>query len=277
MSRSPARAGHADGVTDRRLAASYSDTGGEWQSGPGQIYDRLADVVVGYLPGPVAGGGVLDLGAGTGSATRAAQRAGAAWVVAADAAFGMLAFNAGERPPAVCADALRLPFPDARFTAVVAAFSLNHVSESGVALCEAARVVAPGGGLVVSAYAEDDTHPAKDAMDQAAAARGWRPPAWYEPLRLHAAPRLATVERAEAEAYEAGLRGARAEAVRVPFPELSPVDLVRWRAGMAQTAPFLGALEPAERQAVIDDAVQRLGDDPPVLVRSLIVLIWRAS
>lgn len=263
-------------MTDRGIAASYSDTGGEWQAGPGRIYDRLADVVVAHLADAVAGSGVLDLGAGTGAATRAAQRAGAAWVIAADAAPGMLSFEAEHRPPAAVADARALPFPAAAFGAVVAAFSLNHVSEAGVALCEAARVLRPGGGLVVSAYAEDDGHPAKDAVDQAAAARGWRPPGWYEPLRLHATPRLATVERAEAEANEAGLADASAVAVRVPFPELTPLDLVRWRAGMAQTAPFLAGLSADQRDAVLADAVGRLGDDPPVLVRSMIVLTWRA-
>ena len=129
---------------------------------------------------------------------------------------------------------------------------------------------------MAAAYAEDDTHPAKDACEAAASAAGWTPPPWYPTLRAEAVPRLATVDRATTAASDAGLARATAEAVRVPLPELGPEDLVAWRLGMAQIAPFLATLAEPERDAVRADAVRRLGDDPPVLVRSFIVICWRA-
>jgi hypothetical protein len=59
--------------------------------------------------------------------------------------------------------------------------------------------------------------------------------------------------------------------VRVPFPELRAEDLVAWRLGMAQHAPFVAGLSPADRDAVRDRAVALLGDAPP-LVRSFLVI-----
>ena len=44
---------------------------------------------------------------------------------------GMLAHDAGRRPPAVAGDALALPFAAGAFDAAVAAFSLNHLSRPG--------------------------------------------------------------------------------------------------------------------------------------------------
>jgi ubiquinone/menaquinone biosynthesis C-methylase UbiE len=254
------------------LAGAYSATGKAWQDGPGRIYDRLAEVVVDACPGGVAGRRVLDLGAGTGAASRAALAAGARSVVAADAAPGMLAHDAGARPPAAAADALALPFAAGAFGAVVAAFSLNHVDDPVAGLVEATRVLAPGCGLVASAYADDDTHPVKAAAEAALSARGWSAPAWYAAVKRDAMPRLATVERAEAACAEAGLADAVVEHRRVAFPELTPDDLVAWRLGMAQMAPFLAALTPEAQAEVTADTRARLGDDPPPLVRSTILL-----
>ena len=89
-------------------------------------------------------------------------------------------------------------------------------------------------------------------------------------------PLLATPERAEAAAAEAGLAGATAERVEVPFPDLAPRDLVEWRLGMASIAPFVGRLTAAERAELVADALERLGPDPAPLVRRIVVLTWRA-
>jgi SAM-dependent methyltransferase len=254
------------------VAAAYSATGAAWQRGPGRIYDRLAELLVAAVPVAVAGGSALDLGAGTGAATRALLAAGAARVVAVDVAVGMLAHDAGRRPPAVAGDALALPFVASAFDATVAAFSLNHLTDPAVGLREAARVTRPGGGLAVSAYAADDDHPVKQAVLAALAARGWVPEPWYEALQADAAPKLATAAAARAAAEAAGV-DADVEVARVPFPDLDAADLVAWRLGLAQHARFVGALATdADRTALADDAAARLGDSWPPLERSIVIL-----
>jgi ubiquinone/menaquinone biosynthesis C-methylase UbiE len=253
------------------VAAAYSATGAAWQAGPGPIYDRLAEVLVETSPVPVRGAWALDLGAGTGAATRALLAAGAAAVVAVDAAHGMLAQNAARRPPAVVGDALGLPFNAAAFDVTVAAFSLNHLTDPAAGLREAARVTRPGGAVMASAYAADDDHPVKEAVEAALAARGWEPQAWYRTVREDAAPRLATVDAAQAAARAADLE-AEAEVRRVPFPDFGAGDLVAWRLGVAQHAPFVAGLPTAEARALAEDAAARLGDDWPPLVRSVVIL-----
>ncbi len=259
-------------MTGSSTAAAYSATGSAWQGGPGRIYDRLAEVVVAALPAPARGGEALDLGAGTGAATRALLAAGAKRVVAVDAAYGMLAHDAPGRPPAVVGDALALPFAGAAFDVTVAAFSLNHLTDPAAGLREAARVTRPGGGLVASAYAADDDHPVKAAVEAALTARGWEPEPWYRRLREEAAPKLATVAAAQDAARAAEL-DADVENRRVPFPGLRTTELVAWRLGLAQHAPFVEQLPTdEERAAVAEEAIARLGDDWPPLVRSIVVL-----
>jgi SAM-dependent methyltransferase len=254
------------------LAAAYSATGAAWQLGPALIYDRLAEVVVGRSPRPLHGCSVLDIGAGTGAAGRAAARAGARSTVAVDAALGMLLVDAGRRPPAVAGDALRLPFAAGSFDASVAAFSLNHLPEPAAGLRETARVTRIGGAIVAASHSADDSHPVKAAVEAALTTRGWAGEAWYAQLRDRTTPKLATVEGCRAVADAAGL-DAEVEAVRVPFPDLGPRELVAWRLGMAQHAPFLAGLaSDDERAAVVRDAIERLGDDPPPLERSILVL-----
>ena len=257
-------------MSTNQLAHDYSRTGAAWEEGPGRVYNRLSEELVARVPGGVAGD-VLDVGAGTGAASRAAASAGAARVVAIDFAPGLLAVNAHERPPAVVGDARVLPFRDEAFDAVVAAFSLNHLSDPAIALAEARRVLRPGGGLAASAYATDDTHPVKQIVTTVCTAHGWTPADWYAQLQQEAMPRLATPERAEAVASGV-LPGAHAEIARIPLPEFDGRALVAWRLGMAQFAPFIATLEPAEREALIDEAVSQVGDDP--LVRSIVVLTW---
>jgi ubiquinone/menaquinone biosynthesis C-methylase UbiE len=251
-------------------AAAYS--GPAWERGPARIYDRLAEVVVSTLPVPIDGASTLDLGAGTGAATRALLAAGAGRVVAVDSALGMLTHDARNRPPAVAGDALALPFATGAFDATVAAFSLNHLDNPAAGLREAARVTRPGGGLAASAYADDDDHPVKHAVVAALTARGWTPEPWYRALQVDAAPQLATVAAGRAAAAAAGIE-AEVEAVRVPFPGLDATALIAWRLGVAQHAPFFDALPTdTDRAAVAEDAAARLGDSWPPLERSMIIL-----
>jgi SAM-dependent methyltransferase len=252
------------------LAAAYGASADAWAGGPSRIYDVLADELVARSPAALAGRLLLDVGAGRGAAGRAVARAGGR-SVAVDVAEGMVAATAGaDGTPGVVADGRRLPVGDRRVDGVVAAFSFNHLADPSRALAEAARVTRPGGVVLASAYADDDDHPVKAAVDGAATAAGWRPEPWTAALRVDAVPRLATVARADEAARAAGLA---ADVVKVEraFPELGPADLVSWRLGMATVAPFLAGLDPDTRRGVAADALERLGDPPP-LVRRMVVI-----
>jgi len=91
---------------------------------------------------------ILDLGAGTGVSTWEYARTGA-WCVAADLSVGMLRAGRHRRLPMVAADALRLPFGSDSFDAATISLGLRNVVDVHAALVEMARVVRPGGRLVI--------------------------------------------------------------------------------------------------------------------------------
>lgn len=99
---------------------------------------------------------VLDVATGTGDLALTLAAAGAGrgvQVVGLDFVAGMIAAAAGkrgDRPVALLVgDAMRLPFPDGAFDAVTVAFGLRNMAGYGAALAEMARVLRPGGRLVV--------------------------------------------------------------------------------------------------------------------------------
>lgn len=107
------------------------------------------------------GGRLLDLGAGTGDlAAEALRQFPGCQVVAADFTLEMMLAGRATREADLAwsgADALRLPFPDHTFAAVVSGYLLRNVSDLSQALCEQHRVLQPGGRLV----ALDTTRPPK--------------------------------------------------------------------------------------------------------------------
>ncbi|HVR30344.1 MAG TPA: ubiquinone/menaquinone biosynthesis methyltransferase [Thermoanaerobaculia bacterium] len=103
-------------------------------------------------------GPVLDLCSGTGDQAVAVARGGRP-VAAVDSCLPMLGRarsklrgQAASAAPAA-ADALSLPFSDARFAAVTIAFGLRNVEDPAAALAEIERVLAPRGTLVVLEFA----------------------------------------------------------------------------------------------------------------------------
>jgi ubiquinone/menaquinone biosynthesis C-methylase UbiE len=88
---------------------------------------------------------VLDLGGGTGRIARELPQA----AVVADASRGMLAEARDAGLAVVQTDVRRLALRDESVDAVVIADALHHFPDRSRALREAARVVAPGGVVVV--------------------------------------------------------------------------------------------------------------------------------
>jgi demethylmenaquinone methyltransferase/2-methoxy-6-polyprenyl-1,4-benzoquinol methylase len=99
---------------------------------------------------------VLDLAGGTGRAARAvtapADRAAGPETVVVDASRAMLAHAAERGTPAVRGDAGRLPFRDESVDAVVVLDALHHLPEQAAALAAVARVLRPGGVLVIREF-----------------------------------------------------------------------------------------------------------------------------
>jgi SAM-dependent methyltransferase len=125
------------------------------------IYRRLIegvnpeDVVIDAVA-EVSPSAVLDAGCGAGDiGERVAQRTGA-HVTAIDISERMAAL-AGERGlDAVAADVQALPFDDASFDCVFAAWLLYHVADRSKALAECARVLRPGGRFVAGTLSDEN-------------------------------------------------------------------------------------------------------------------------
>jgi SAM-dependent methyltransferase len=248
------------------MQSAYDKSADAWASGPEQVYSRLAQTLVDATPVPMHGARVLDVGAGTGVACRAALAAGAALAVAVDNAVGMLRRDGSMRP--VLADACALPFTTDSFDLVVAAMSLGHVTDPVRALREAHRV---GGALLVSAFEAGWTHPAKAAVDKALAPFGFRPPPWYVVLKRDIEPQVDDSAHLAALATAAGYRDLSVRTVQVAVGLDTPAKLAGWRLGMAHVAPFVQSLPPSG-QAAVRRAVESTLIGMPPLVIPLVVL-----
>ena len=110
-------------------------------------------------------GSLLDIATGTGDiAFEALKAAPAAQVVGADFALGMMRVGQrrapyGRRVAWTGADALRLPFADDCFDAVVSGYLMRNVADIAQALGEQWRVLKPAGRMVIL-----DTSPPPDNL-----------------------------------------------------------------------------------------------------------------
>ncbi len=120
---------------------------------------------------------LLDLCAGTGDLALAAMKAGRgrAWI-AADFCPEMLAGSRGkqgaERLQLAAADALALPFGDHTVDAVTVGFGVRNFADVRAGIAQIARVLRPGGQLLVLDFFRDDPTAAGEARGVARPLRG---------------------------------------------------------------------------------------------------------
>ena len=115
---------------------------------------REARTLLRWLGQDLRGLRVLDVAGGDGYWAGRARGRGA-HAVALDLAEAKLRYGRQlSAPPALIkGDALELPFADASFDRVMSICAIEHFDDGGRALDEMARVLAPGGELVMSADA----------------------------------------------------------------------------------------------------------------------------
>jgi ubiquinone/menaquinone biosynthesis C-methylase UbiE len=133
-----------------RASASYDAAAALQERVRNELMERLAELKLAPLH-------ILDLGAGTGHATRALKRLyPSSLAVAADIAPGMLTRAKAQsrwlrRFERVRADAYSLPFRTGSFDLVFSSLMLQWCDDLDVVFAEIARVLRPGGTALVTA------------------------------------------------------------------------------------------------------------------------------
>ncbi|MGE3885481.1 MAG: class I SAM-dependent methyltransferase [Vicinamibacterales bacterium] len=142
--------------TSAAAGGTSPDAYAQWRATTlGAVTEALEQLCVLELVGPVNGKHVLDLGAGDGLLTHTLATQGALAVgIDIDRSMLLAATSRAERgqgPPArfVMGRLEQLPFRNASFDVVVAVTVLCLVPDQTVAVREAARVLRPGGRIVI--------------------------------------------------------------------------------------------------------------------------------
>jgi ubiquinone/menaquinone biosynthesis C-methylase UbiE len=239
-------------------ADRYARSGRRWALGAELVYRPIAAALIATSPHRLTGHTVLDAGAGTGAAT-AALRGRGARVLAIDLSPAMLTWQAATRPPCAVADIRRLPLPADSVDDSVAAFILNHLTDPATGLAELARVTRPGGAVLAAVFANDSHSTPRDLIDAAAAAAGWKPPAWYVDMKTTAVPILSTAAAMAAAARVANLAHVHAEQRSVDVGLTEPRQLVRYRLGHPAFASWLDSIGPQRAAAFATKAGQAVG------------------
>jgi SAM-dependent methyltransferase len=142
----------------------------------GRVTARVADPLLDAV-GAASGARLLDIATGPGYVAERAVGRGAE-TTGLDFSETMLAHARSRVPSAefVHGDATALPFADASFDAVTAAFLLLHLGRPERAVAEAARVLKSGGRAAFSVWDEPSRCRWIGVVFEAFAAAGGRPP-----------------------------------------------------------------------------------------------------
>ncbi len=252
----------------------YDGAADGWAQGASLVYRPLAAALVARSPHALLGRQVLDVGAGTGVGSEALVEVGA-HPVALDASWGMLAWRRGDRPPSVVADVGAVPVRSGAVDDVLAAFVLNHVARPVEALRELARAVRPGGVVLAAAFASTWRSPARDRVDEVAAAHGWAPPEWYRHLKEAITPLLGSEAAMTSAAEAAGLVEVAVDEATVDVGVHRPEQLVAYRLGQAQFADHLRSLAPDAEADLRRAAVEAVAPIMEPYRPAVVVLVAR--
>ncbi|GAA3629481.1 hypothetical protein GCM10022236_34720 [Microlunatus ginsengisoli] len=240
------------GAPTRPGRSAYAGGAERWHSDAALVYAPLAEHLI--ARSPLAPGGIraLDVGTGTGVAADALRAAGAA-VVGADLEPDMARF-AARRGPALVADVARLPFADAGFDLVVAAFVVNHLADPAAGLGELRRVTRAGGAVLCSVFSVDRSA-AKAAVDRVALRYGYHPPDWYRQVKVYA-DRVGTSAALAAAARTAGFAEVEVSCQPVDVGLADPALVVRARLGMPQLRTWFDSLDARRRASLVGEATE---------------------
>jgi ubiquinone/menaquinone biosynthesis C-methylase UbiE len=177
-----------------RVGQFGPDVYADWRiSSLGEITEALEHRLIFQLVGTLQGRSVLDVGCGDGTLALACAGSGAARVTACDPDPRMVA---RARARAICGDAnidlavarsQALPFPDNCFDVVTCITVLAFVPDADNAIREMARVVRPGGRLVIGDLGKWSLWAARRRI------RGWFGAKMWQAARFRTAKELAAM------------------------------------------------------------------------------------
>jgi SAM-dependent methyltransferase len=204
-----------------------------------------------------AGTRLLDVGCGTGGTLVLARQRGAE-VTGLDVCDPLLAIARDRLPDAdlVVGEADALPFPDGGFDAVVGVNAFQFADDPRTALAEASRVLAPGGRVVASLFAEPERSQST-AIHLALSALAPPAPAPVDPEPGQHAPYLLSEPGNLEAAFEgAGLRVIDSGEVPTVWAYPDPEALLRGILSSAGGARALTFVDRSTAAAAITAAAQ---------------------